>query len=222
MGAVLHQEVFSFINKFMQLSSLGISSTLNMENKNGEVIVNLQTNLKFIPDVPNNCYSKPSRLRRRNRRRKTGKSSTHSEVIEESVLSTVETVMSTDEAATSTDETLISSDDSSAAHANDIDFGDGVRDMLIELAKHDYTSDFTKLSSDSNLQSCHNETSFLNPSLSTPDFELTSQVHRPSTDVQESSPSDELNTKYLGKKEFERYMDHFIISLQKELTKPSS
>ena len=82
------------------------------------------------------------------------------------------------------------------------------------------------LSPDSKVLNSHDEigslfsTSFTSP-VPTLESGITSQ--QPTPDVQEPSLGDELNSNmYLGKEEFERYMDHFIVSLQKELAKPSS
>ena len=66
-------EIHSFLNKFMQLTSCGISAALNL-NFDGEIMnLNLQTSLK-CPNLPSfqrpDKRTKPSRIRRRNRRKK--------------------------------------------------------------------------------------------------------------------------------------------------------
>ena len=44
-----------------------------MENKDGEMILNMQAKIDYKNDIPNNLYAKPSRLRRRKRRSEEGK-----------------------------------------------------------------------------------------------------------------------------------------------------
>ena len=135
MAAVLQEEVFSFMTKFLHLSVYGLDSKLNMENINGEIIVNLQTKLVNVVEEPS-TYVKPSRIRRRKRRSQARQQKAVRSTSKDAA--TLEATMSS--ASIQPESSLQAVENSSAAGSTDISFGDGVGEVLLELSKCEFSS----------------------------------------------------------------------------------
>ena len=67
MAAATHVEIESFIGKFLYLTSCGYDADLNFTTTKGIVEVNFKSNLGCFNSLPR--HTKPSKLRRRQRRR---------------------------------------------------------------------------------------------------------------------------------------------------------
>ena len=69
MAATTHLEINSFIGKFAYLSSCGYAADLRFTSTNGNVKVNFEASIGCLNPFLRN--TKPSRIRRRQRRRET-------------------------------------------------------------------------------------------------------------------------------------------------------
>ena len=114
-------------------------------------------------------------------------------------------------------------ENSSAAGSTDISFGDGVGEVLLELSKCEFSSK-TMSGPDTEEFNCDDDCSSHSAQLYYPedasqDAIIREEYPQSSKVVAQEPP---LGSEYLAKEDFERYMEHFIFSLQKELSKPNS
>ena len=213
-------EVMSFASKFLHLGTCGINATLQFEALNGRVVANFTADLgplmpppSFPPTQSMQNKSSPSRLRRRKRRAKIQSN-----------------LMVYDENASSTINHEVDDADSSLNYlgVNDIEgepFVD-TQDKAPEETVFDATECLNNETEDDRTgvleflgdSAVFDKTMCDNANMNMVQFSTGDLKLNPTTSNPQNfdQPSD-----VLSKKDFHQYMDHFISSLEKELSKLS-
>ena len=65
--------LFTYVTKFVELTSLGIAAELHVKNMHGELTVSMETKFKTTPYSPKPPKNKPSQARRRKRQEEARK-----------------------------------------------------------------------------------------------------------------------------------------------------